>query len=76
MMVEVADSGIGMTPDEVEVALTPFGQVENALTREVAGTGLGLPLVKAMVEAHGGRFEIESAPGQGTTVRLFFPSPA
>jgi PAS domain S-box-containing protein len=76
MVVEVADTGIGMSADEVEVALTPFGQVENAYTREVAGTGLGLPLVKSMVEAHQGRFEIESAPGKGTTVRLFFPSPA
>ena len=49
----VADTGIGMAPEHVPVALTPFAQVENAYTRRYDGTGLGLPLVKSLVEMHG-----------------------
>jgi two-component system cell cycle sensor histidine kinase PleC len=73
LFVAVADSGLGMTPQEVKVALTPFGQVDNALSRKHAGTGLGLPLAKAMMELHGGALRVASAPGQGTTVSLLFP---
>ena len=66
----VRDDGIGMTPDQVQVALTPFGQVDNAMGRRHAGTGLGLPLTRHLVELHGGRFDIQSAPGAGTTVEI------
>jgi signal transduction histidine kinase/HAMP domain-containing protein len=68
----VADSGIGMSPQDVQVALTAFGQVDNRLERKYEGTGLGLPLAKSLVELHGGSLHIESAVGQGTrvTVRL------
>ena len=68
----VADSGIGMSPQDVQVALTPFGQVDNRLERKYEGTGLGLPLAKSLVELHDGKLDIESAVGQGTriTVRL------
>jgi signal transduction histidine kinase len=68
----VADTGIGMSPEEIKVALAPFGQVANAHTRREQGTGLGLPLVKSMMELHGGRFLVESTPGAGTRVRLGF----
>ena len=68
----LADSGIGMSPQDVQVALTAFGQVDNRLERKYEGTGLGLPLAKSFVELHGGSLQIESAVGQGTkvTVRL------
>jgi two-component system cell cycle sensor histidine kinase PleC len=72
--VTVRDSGIGMTPEEVVKALSPFGQVENRMTATHNGTGLGLPLAKAMLELHGGMLEIESVPGRGTTILLIFPA--
>jgi two-component system cell cycle sensor histidine kinase PleC len=69
----VADTGIGMTPEEVALALQPFGQVANAMTREHAGAGLGVPLALGLVKLHGGKLVIESAPGQGTRVTVTFP---
>ena len=74
VVVRIADTGIGMTPEGIEVALTPFGQVDNRLERKYEGTGLGLPLAKSLVGLHGGTLEIESAPGSGTTVHLVFPA--
>lgn len=68
----VADSGIGMSREGLLVALTPFGQVENSYARRFEGTGLGLPLTKALAELNGGRLEIESVPGHGTTVWIKF----
>jgi PAS domain S-box-containing protein len=69
----VADSGIGMTPDGVKKALEAFGQVDSSLSRKYEGTGLGLPLTRALVELHGGRLEIDSALGDGTRVTALFP---
>ncbi|MBX7146768.1 MAG: CHASE domain-containing protein [Alphaproteobacteria bacterium] len=69
----VSDTGIGMSPEQIQTALEPFGQVENQLTRTQQGTGLGLPMVKLLIEQHGGRLEIDSNPDQGTTVHLYFP---
>ncbi|MFN4166528.1 MAG: sensor histidine kinase, partial [Ferrovibrio sp.] len=74
-LVEVTDTGVGMAPDDVQKALEPFGRIDSALVSQMRGTGLGLPLVKALTELHGGRLEILSEPGQGTTVRLHFPPP-
>jgi len=73
LVIEVRDSGIGMTEREIDKALEPFGQVDSAINRRHPGTGLGLPLTKSMVEVHGGRLEIESQVGQGTMVRALFP---
>jgi signal transduction histidine kinase len=70
----VRDSGIGMTEDEMRLALTPFGQIANVMGAKHAGTGLGLPLARAMMELHGGNLAIASAPQQGTSVILVFPS--
>ena len=70
----ISDTGIGMTSSEVEVALQPFRQVDNALSRRYEGTGLGLPLAQRLVELHGGELRIESAPGQGTTVAILLPA--
>jgi signal transduction histidine kinase len=72
--VRVQDSGIGMTKDDIVKALTPFGQVENKMTATHNGTGLGLPLAKAMLELHGGTLHIESQPGRGTMIVLEFPA--
>jgi two-component system cell cycle sensor histidine kinase PleC len=71
----VTDTGIGIAPEHIPVVLAPFGQVENDLTRQYEGTGLGLPLVKSLVEMHHGRFEIHSALNKGTTIRAEFPPP-
>ena len=73
-MVEVADSGIGMTDDALRGALEPFGKL-GVMTarREGAGSGLGLSIVIRLMELHGGSFAIDSVPGKGTTVRLVFP---
>jgi signal transduction histidine kinase len=74
LIVSVQDNGIGMSPGEIRVALTPFGQVNNDINKSRKGTGLGLPLVQGMMELHDGRIEIESFKGEGTTVSLIFPA--
>ena len=64
--IEVADTGGGMMPEEVERAFDPF------YTTKERGTGLGLPICYGIVRGHGGEIDIESAPGEGTTVRVEF----
>jgi signal transduction histidine kinase len=71
--VTVADTGIGMDPDDVKIAFQPFGQVDNRLERRYEGTGLGLPLTKALVDLHKGRIAVDSARGRGTRVTVSFP---
>ncbi|MBL8698948.1 MAG: HAMP domain-containing protein [Alphaproteobacteria bacterium] len=71
--IAVRDTGIGMAPEEIPIALAPFGQVDSRLARKYEGTGLGLPLTKAFVELHGGTLAIDSARGAGTTVTVTFP---
>lgn len=73
MVVTVADNGVGMDAADIQKALEPFGRIDSALVSQMRGTGLGLPLVKALIELHDGSLEIESAAGHGTTVRLYFP---
>jgi signal transduction histidine kinase len=70
--VMVADTGIGMDPADVEIAFQPFGQVDNRLERRYEGTGLGLPLTKALVDLHGAAITIDSARGRGTRVTVTF----
>lgn len=74
IVVKVRDNGIGMTAEELEVALTPFGQAGSTMTRSHEGTGLGLPLVKSLMELHGGMLELASEKGVGTTVTMLFPA--
>jgi signal transduction histidine kinase len=71
--VTVADTGIGMNPEDVLIAFQPFGQVDNRLERRYEGTGLGLPLTKALVDLHKGTIAIDSARGAGTRVTVTFP---
>lgn len=69
----IRDTGIGMAPEDIPLVLQPFHQMRRADLRPNEGVGLGLPIAKRLVELHGGRFEIESAPGHGTTVTAVFP---
>jgi signal transduction histidine kinase len=69
----VEDTGIGMSPDQIPIALAPFGQIGNSLTRQHDGVGLGLPLTKRLVELHGGTIEIDSEPGKGTIASVHLP---
>ena len=70
----VQDTGIGMSSEDVEIALEPFGQADSGLNRKHEGTGLGLPLAKRLAELQDAAFEIESEPGRGTKVTLRFPA--
>lgn len=71
---EVRDDGIGMNPDDISKAMEPFSQVDSGLDRQYEGTGLGLPLVKALTEMHGGTFELESQLHVGTIATIRFPA--
>ncbi|MBL6933393.1 MAG: PAS domain S-box protein [Rhodospirillales bacterium] len=73
-VLSVADQGIGMNKQAIEIALETFGQVESHLTRTHEGTGLGVPLTKLLTELHGGSFELESQEGKGTTARIILPA--
>ena len=69
----VTNTGIGIAPGDIGRVLEPFEQVDSSLGRQHRGTGLGLPLVKAIMELHGGRVELTSEVGVGTRVRVTFP---
>jgi signal transduction histidine kinase len=71
-VIRVRDTGLGMNDKEVEVALEPFRQIHTS--RRISGTGLGLPLTKALVEASRATFTIRSRKGEGTLVEVAFPS--
>ena len=70
---EVRDTGEGMSADEVEIALQPFGQIETAHARRYQGTGLGLPLAQRLAELHGGSLCVHSEKGRGTSVVVTLP---
>jgi len=72
--IAVMDSGIGMSESELAKVAKPFVQLENWLVRKYEGTGLGLSIAKAFCELHGGRLEIVSAPGRGTTATIHLPT--
>ncbi len=69
----VRDNGVGMTDTEVVTALEPFRQIATTTLGRAGGTGLGLPLTKALAEANGASFRIKSAPKEGTLVEVVFP---
>lgn len=69
----ISDTGIGMDEDEIEIALSRFGQVDNAFDNRHDGTGLGLPLTKDLMELHNGTLEIKSTRGRGTEITVTFP---
>jgi two-component system cell cycle sensor histidine kinase PleC len=69
----VADTGIGMSPMDVEKAFSPFGQIDSKIARRHHGVGLGLPISRSYAELHGGALAIDSAQGRGTKVTLLLP---
>lgn len=72
-LIVVEDTGIGMTPQEVETALRPFGQVDSGFNKRHEGTGLGLPIAFALARLHGGDLRIASEKGRGTRISLTLP---
>lgn len=74
LRISVTDTGIGLDEDEIEKALSPFGQIDATLHRATSGAGLGLTLVNSLIHLHGGRFELFSQKGIGTTATLIFPA--
>jgi len=69
----VADTGVGMTPDELERLFTKYFRSNNPAVRGVPGTGLGLVITRSIVEMHGGEMKVESAPGEGSTFSFAVP---
>ena len=69
----VRDSGIGMTPEDLDVALKPFGQADGSIQRQYEGSGLGLPIVQALAAMHRGSVHVHSEPNRGTTVTICLP---
>lgn len=74
LKIAVVDTGIGMDEDGLRRAIEPFGRIADEQYGPTEGTGLGLPIARGLLALHGGRLEIESAPGAGTTVDVIFPS--
>lgn len=70
---DVIDSGIGIEKSDMHSLFTPFGQISNQMVAEHEGTGLGLPIVKSLVELHRGRVDVHSRPGEGTTLTIELP---
>lgn len=73
VLLRIRDNGIGMSRTELERAMQPFGQVGHETRQRGEGTGLGLPLTRAMTEANRAKFDIISSPGEGTLVTINFP---
>ncbi len=70
----IADTGVGLTPKQLEMAMQPFVQVDGGYSKSAQGTGLGLPLTLKLTELHGGRLEMRSSPGKGTTAIVHLPA--
>jgi len=73
LAIAVADSGIGIAPEDLPRVMERFGQVDSPMQRKHEGTGLGLPLSRQLAQLHGGDLVLESAVEQGTTVTLTLP---
>lgn len=69
----VSDTGLGIAPEDLERIFNRFYRVKNEQTRYIVGTGLGLPIVKGIIDAHNGRIEVESQQGQGSTFSVYIP---
>lgn len=68
------DNGVGIGKADLARVFTPFSQIESVMARTARGTGLGMPLTKNLIELHGGRIELESVVGEGTTVTIVLPA--
>lgn len=74
VFVELEDHGIGIEKQQHKKIFETFYRVSTGLTHNIKGSGLGLSLVSHIIDAHGGRIELESTPGKGSTFRLLFPT--
>jgi signal transduction histidine kinase len=74
VVLSVSDTGIGIAPEQLKRVLEPFIQADGGLARKYEGTGLGLPITRALTELHDGTLDIDSVVGQGTTVRITLPA--
>ena len=70
----VKDTGVGIRAEDIPKVMSIFGQADGSLNRRYEGSGLGLPLTRDLMELHGGRLNLDSRPGAGTTVSLLFPA--
>jgi two-component system cell cycle sensor histidine kinase PleC len=73
LALSVSDTGVGMTPEQIDIARQPFRQIDSTIARKYEGTGLGLPLAEGLMHLHGGRLELTSEPSIGTVVTASFP---
>lgn len=73
-VLELSDTGIGIPADDVPKVFTRFWRGEHSRSRATGGAGIGLSIVQELVRAHGGRVEVESAAGEGSTFRVRIPS--
>ncbi len=73
MRLSVRDTGVGIAAGDIPKIMESFGQADNTRAGVTEGTGLGLPLVKTMIEMHGGTLELDSEVDVGTTVTIRFP---
>lgn len=73
ILITVSDTGIGIAHDDLGKVFAPLEQADSSLTRKYEGTGLGLTLVKALIELHQGWVRLDSTPGLGTHVRIWLP---
>jgi two-component system phosphate regulon sensor histidine kinase PhoR len=71
---EVTDTGIGIAAEDIPRIFESFFRTEGARQQSARGTGLGLPIVKRIVDLHGGQIQVESQPGRGSTFRVAFPA--
>jgi signal transduction histidine kinase len=74
LRLSVSDTGVGLDEEEIEKALSRFGQVDSTLHRSTSGAGLGLTLINSLINLHGGSFELFSQKGIGTTATIVFPA--
>jgi signal transduction histidine kinase len=74
LVLRVRDTGVGMSEEDLKSALEPFQRVTSAARPDIEGTGLGLPLTKALTEANRASFSISSEPGKGTLVEITYPT--
>ena len=73
MRITVSDTGIGMNPEDITKAMSPYGQIDSRVSRKHEGTGLGLPISHSLARLHDGELDVQSKPGQGTSITLILP---
>lgn len=73
LIIKISDTGIGMKPEELKNLFQEFFRAKNEKTRNISGTGLGLTIVKRIIESYNGKIEVDSQYGKGTTFTIFYP---